>query len=277
MNKKSIAGHPVRLRRPEYTGRNRCPLCTVVNLALAAVLTGVVALLSVPAGVVTAAIAVTLIYFRGYLVPGTPELTKRYLPGQILTAFGKRTAKRLTTDDVDPGVVLVATGALVDSPESSDASLDPVFAANLAARTRELRRGDPEQRRREIALLFDVAVDDVAILPAGSGRAVLFADDRLGTWESPAALDTDLAAMALLSDRGDIWGRLDVKSRSEVVAALRLFVEICPDCGGVISLGEVTVESCCSSRGVVAATCEDCGVRMLELNLSADELAGAVE
>jgi len=131
--------------------------------------------------------------------------------------------------------------------------------------------------RREIASLLDVAVDDVAILPAGSGRAVLLADDRLGTWESPAALDIDLAAMALLSDRGDIWDRLDVKSRSEVVAALRLFVEICPDCGGGISLGEVTVESCRSSRGVVAATCEDCGVRMLELNLSADELAGAAE
>ena len=116
MNKKSIAGRPVQLRRPEYTGRNRRPLCTVVNLALAAVLTGVVALLSAPAGVVTAVIALTLIYFRGYLVPGTPELTKRCHPGQILTAFGKRTAKRLTTDDVDPGVVLVATGALVDSP-----------------------------------------------------------------------------------------------------------------------------------------------------------------
>ncbi|MEF8781526.1 MAG: hypothetical protein V5A39_00360 [Haloarculaceae archaeon] len=204
-------------------------------------------------------------------------MTKRYLPSRALTAFGTGTGKRLTTDDVDPGVVLVATGALVNSPASPDASLDPVFAANLVARTRELRRGDPAHRRREIASLLDVAADDIAIVPAGSGRAVLLADERLGTWESPAALDTDLAAMALLSDRGDIWDRLDVKSRSEVVGALRLFVEICPDCGGVISLGEVPVESCCSSRRVVAATCEDCGVRMLELKLNADELAGAVD
>jgi hypothetical protein len=277
MNKKSFLGHPVGLRRPEYTGENRCLPCTIVNLVLAGALAGTVAVLSVPAGVALAGVAVTLIYLRGYLIPGTPELTKRYLPGQVRDAFGAHRSKGQTTGTVDPGVVLVAAGALVDSPESSDASMEPVFAARLGVRTRELRRGDPGQRRRELASLLDVPTDDVAIVPTGSGRTVLLGEERLGTWESPAALDTDLAAMALLREQSDIWDRFDVGVWSEIAGTLRLFVETCPDCDGTVALDEVTVESCCSSQRVVAATCEDCGVRMLELSLSADELAAAAD
>jgi hypothetical protein len=77
------------LRRPEHTGENRCLPCTVVNAAIAAVLGAVLSRRSKPAAALALAGSAALIYLRGYLVPGTPALTKRYLPPSVLRLFGK--------------------------------------------------------------------------------------------------------------------------------------------------------------------------------------------
>ncbi|ELZ95835.1 hypothetical protein C440_06082 [Haloferax mucosum ATCC BAA-1512] len=77
------------LHQPEYTGKNRCEPCTLLNLFIAAVLGSAVARKSKLAGAVAFGVSIALIYLRGYLVPGTPTLTKRYLPPEVLTWFGK--------------------------------------------------------------------------------------------------------------------------------------------------------------------------------------------
>lgn len=87
----SVTRSPLeRLARPEYTGGNRCTPCTVVNLVFAvglALAAGRVrSLLALP----TLVAATVVIYLRGYLVPGTPALTRRYLPDRVLAAFDKR-------------------------------------------------------------------------------------------------------------------------------------------------------------------------------------------
>ncbi|MCW8172281.1 hypothetical protein D8S78_05775 [Natrialba swarupiae] len=68
-----------RLRQPEYTGTNRCLPCTVLNLAITAAIGILVAVVSIPAAIGVVAICVAVISLRGYLVPGTPELTRRYV------------------------------------------------------------------------------------------------------------------------------------------------------------------------------------------------------
>lgn len=78
-----------RLHQPEYTGENRCEACTVVNVIITAILGAVVARKSKFAAVVTVSVSSILIYLRGYLIPGTPTLTKRYLPPSVLRLFGK--------------------------------------------------------------------------------------------------------------------------------------------------------------------------------------------
>ncbi|ELZ16284.1 hypothetical protein C478_03707 [Natrinema thermotolerans DSM 11552] len=77
------------LRQPEYTGDNRCEPCTVLNLVIAAILGSIVARKSRLGGLVAVGVSIALIYLRGYLVPGTPTLTKRYLPPAVLRWFGK--------------------------------------------------------------------------------------------------------------------------------------------------------------------------------------------
>ncbi|WP_394738934.1 hypothetical protein [Natronococcus roseus] len=78
-----------RLRQPEYTGENRCTPCTVLNLAITGAIGAAVARRSRIAGAAVVGASAAAIYLRGYLVPGTPELTKRYLPERVLRLFGK--------------------------------------------------------------------------------------------------------------------------------------------------------------------------------------------
>ncbi|QRV17079.1 hypothetical protein JMJ58_09510 [Haloterrigena salifodinae] len=77
------------LKQPEYTGENRCEPCTILNLAIAAVAGSLIARKSRLGGALAVGVSIALIYLRGYLVPGTPTLTKRYLPPEVLRWFGK--------------------------------------------------------------------------------------------------------------------------------------------------------------------------------------------
>ncbi|MDF9747762.1 hypothetical protein [Natrinema salsiterrestre] len=103
------------LKQPEYTGENRCEPCTVLNLAIAAVVGSLVARKSRLGGLLAIAVSVALIYLRGYLVPGTPTLTKRYLPPEVLRWFGK---------EPDPAVAsgLGAAGSTGTTPADASRS-----------------------------------------------------------------------------------------------------------------------------------------------------------
>jgi hypothetical protein len=78
-----------RLERPEYTGENRCAPCTAVNLLAVAALAALVGRRRRRLGGLTLLAGAALVSLRGYLVPGTPGLTERYLPESVLAAFGK--------------------------------------------------------------------------------------------------------------------------------------------------------------------------------------------
>ncbi|PAU82849.1 hypothetical protein CK500_12000 [Halorubrum salipaludis] len=108
-----------RLRQPEYVGENRCVPCTVVNSIIALLLAGAVALAWPPAGAGVLLLSAAAIYLRGYLVPGTPELTRRYLPERALRAFGKEeTIVRRRSPAAEP------TEAERDVPDASDGGDD---------------------------------------------------------------------------------------------------------------------------------------------------------
>jgi hypothetical protein len=77
------------LGQPEYTGENRCLACTALNLAIAVGIAIAVGRRRRGLAGGWLAVAVVLIALRGYLIPGTPELSKRYLPDRVLAWFGK--------------------------------------------------------------------------------------------------------------------------------------------------------------------------------------------
>jgi hypothetical protein len=112
------------LRQPEYTGENRCTPCTILNLGIAGAIGAAAARRSKLAGALVVGASVVAIYLRGYLVPGTPELTKRYLPDSVLRLFGKETEPVVHSG---LGAVNAQSGAADEADASSEIRVtDPV-------------------------------------------------------------------------------------------------------------------------------------------------------
>ena len=270
-----------RLRQPEYTGENRCYPCTVVNFAIGfalalVTLLGLLAIdaqaLALPLSMAVLALAAVTIYLRGYLVPGTPELTKRYFPPWLLALFGKDeaiaglgTADASTdgVDVVDPERTLVDAGALEPCEEVDDLCLTADFEAAWRRSIAETRT-DGTDRDRLVAILDAGDLDPTFDEQGEAFWARTAAGHRIGKWESRAAFVADVAAAPLLADRVDVWDDLSVRARGRLLNGLRLFLTVCPDCEAELRMATETVESCCSTHDVAALSCESCGARLFE-------------
>jgi len=275
------SGPLARLRRPEYTGANRCWPCTAVNLSVAALACANVyiwgamlasATVGVAAALAVAATSLAMVWLRGYLLPGTPVLT-RHLPAAFLGLFGKdatpTVARGVTGHDGASGAE--TDGGAVSAAESTGiAVLDDTAVATNDGVADDFRR-DWDRAVAETERVDAAALADRFGLPAGTavgevGRGVLArADgDRVGAWPSRLAFRADVASAGLLADRIDEWDALAPTERGCLCAALRAHRETCPACGASLSTGPATVRSCCGHLDVVATDCADCGTRLVE-------------
>ena len=270
------------IRQPEYTGKNRCVPCTVVNLVIAVVLAGVIAIVSPVAALFILLVSLGSIYVRGYLVPGTPTLTKRYFPEWLLAKFDKEplpatssrppSAAADVADGTDPGsgspaetdpeTIFLTHGVLEPCEEIDDLCVVEDVSERWRTEIESVRDGD---LREQVAVYLDVDPDPLELMTYKQ-RTEARVDGRLAAWwESEAALIADLASETILGDVIDEWDSWPLPDRSQLAGGMRAFVETCPSCDGRISVGEETVESCCRSRQIYAVTCEDCDSRILEV------------
>jgi hypothetical protein len=265
------------LRQPEYTGENRCTPCTVVNSLIAIALAAGVAAagtaavapaVGIAAGIAVIGVSAAAIYLRGYLVPKTPELTKRYLPPWLLDLFGKapeQSAGGVSVEgeaEINPEETLVAAGALEECEDVDDLCLVDEFQDDWYV---EIERVDREDAGRERLLaLLGVDEGEVEFIEYGEAFRAHVDGVSVGTWESEAAFLADLGAAAALSDRLADWEQMPVEARSQLLSGVRIFLDSCPECGGEPELGTETVESCCSTHEVAAVACPDCDARLFE-------------
>ncbi|CQH47539.1 uncharacterized protein HHUB_1332 [Halobacterium hubeiense] len=263
------------LRAPAYTGRNRCRPCTALNLALVAAAAGLAALRTLAAGVLVAAVGVAAVWLRGYVVPGTPRLTRRYLPDSVLAVLGKRQRDRglesaagaAALDATDPTASLVELGVLEDADPPS---LAPSFRSRWAATAASLS-ASPAAVRRAVADTLSASADSVAVSSRERGVAVTVDGDWAGELPSRTALVADLATERVLA--ATAWTELDRVQRASLAARVRAVAERCPVCGGATKVAEDTVESCCREADVVAVTCPACEARLAEFEPSRDAFA----
>lgn len=260
------------LQNPEYTGTNRCLPCTAVNGVIALCLSGVLGLgvmrvATVGAGIAVFGLAlgvsVSVIWLRGYVIPGTPTVTKRYLPARVLTWFGKDVPQSGDDPlgDREPETILRAAGVLEPCPEEDDLCLTDSFAQawndELASVADE---PDPQTVLAELGIgtrdLTVVQHDDAVVVHDQNGR-------KVGQWPSPTALRLDIAAAPVIAARVPEWGSLSPSARSQLVAAVRIFLDECPD-KSPVEVTSTTVESCCSSYEVVSVRCTGNGDRLFE-------------
>jgi hypothetical protein len=253
-----------RVRQPEYVGENRCFPCTATNLVIAVVVTAALAWLSVPLAVAFAVLALAAIWLRGYLVPRTPELTKRYFPDWVLARFDKQSQPEpVEPGEFDPETTLLDAGVVEPCADVDDLCLTDDFEADWLARIDVL--ADEDTLRAELADLLELEDADVSFESYGDAFVASQDGARIGQWESRAALLADLAAAKALPDRVAEWDRLTPQRRSQLLGGLRVFVQECPVCAGPVTADTEVVESCCRSTTVVGVACEDCGDRLLEV------------
>lgn len=255
-----MLGGVERLRRPEYTGENRCTPCAILNTLIGAV--GSVALgvvVSPSAGVLAFGVSVALVYVRGYLIPGTPTITARYFPRWLLAAFGKE-PRETVPDDVEDESDPLKTSGVVESAGPGDDRLAPAFRTAWNERVRKLRGTGIGSER--VADIF--GVEPSAVSEMGENEYVI-GNDRLVGWPSDAALLADVAAESELRARRADWDELSADETLQRLTRLRTLRDECPDCGEPLSTSERTVTSCCQpSVTVVSVTCHGCGAPIAE-------------
>lgn len=259
---KGAMGLLSRLRQPEHIGENRCIPCTVVNVGIAVVASGVVGLWAAGAGIAVLPVSFLIIYLRGYLVPGTPALTQRYLPDRVLRWFGK-VPVRPSTVAFSPEELLVNAGAIGRCEHGDDFCLQSEFQADWRDRIKTVRDRDPGQARLERAI--DDPDDDLTF-EAVDGNVVAIHDNAtVGQWSSSAAIIADVAATDVLPSRVSSWRQLTPVERLQLLGSLRLFLDSCPECDESVELDEEVVDSCCRSYDVISAACRGCGARVFEI------------
>lgn len=272
-----------RLQQPAYTGANRCRACTLVNVAITGVLAVAGAVVWLPLGPGIGLVGLVSIYFRGYLIPGTPELTKRYFPRWLLEWFGKPATEtevdpatplpadeEATAEALDPEAFLRRVAALTDSEDEDDLAVSEPFATEWAESMAQLR-DNQLSTAAALAAVVDVAPASIEFSHAeDTPRVFASADDTfVGQWISEAALVADVAAATVLDARSpDAWAALGGREKGRILTALRVFVPACPTCEGPVTFVEDETGGCCWSTPVVVLRCESCAVPLMRLDQS---------
>lgn len=259
-----------RLRQSKHTGQNRCVPCTVVNVMLVFGMCGVLTVLSPFVGVVGLILGLGMIYLRGYLIPGTPTLTDRYLPGWVLRRF-EHDSRSLAGNDIDmilqggysvsgPADILRSADVIKPCYSGTDLCLTGEFATTWQQEIGSFRSTDYLE-----ALSNWLDQDPTALsIEQGESIRVVNEDRQIAKWESEAAMLADLAAVPVLRSRQLEWEKMSISTQAQLLYALRIFIERCPVCESELVFSRNAVRSCCRSSEDVLLSCECCEARILE-------------
>lgn len=281
------------LRRPAYTGENRCWPCAAVNLLLVAVVAAIAGSLRAPLASVVLLGGGLLVYLRGYVVPGTPRFAPR-LVDPLPVDVGPE--KPVGSDSIADGVDPANSGTPVNGGESPDeedspgeedsaeasATMDPeAVIATLSGAGVLVADGDDlsptdayresfEARMADLRSLTETELAERAAAAAAGaptaevhGDRILLVGDR-DVRLSRAVAIAETAAVETLAG-------FDVPPAVRTAAAepLRTLVRTCPVCGGDVS--ETTLRLCCGGPGGThkrpdrpVLACESCDTVVFE-------------
>jgi hypothetical protein len=226
-----------------------------VNAGLAAVGAAALAALTSPGlGAAALAAAGCIIYLRGYLIPGTPTLTKRYFPARLLRLFGKEpfvAVDAAEAGDRESKGTLAAASVLTATPDGP--ALSPAFWDAWRERTAAVLDADddPADVARAFGAETASQLNEMSYVLDGT---------RSVRWGSTAARAADVAAADLLGDQVDAWSAFGHDRRRTTLWGLRLLLERCPNCDATVAAETDRIDPCCQKPHLVAeSVCEACG------------------
>ena len=269
------------VRQPEYTGQNRCWPCTLVNVALVALVAlaaGVVTTASVPVAVGIGTVGLALVWLRGYVVPGTPRFAPRLvapIPGSDALFHGGG-SKPDVAPDGGPGAGPDGGSDSLDSHSRPDADSDADSDSESASSTvkgeelltRLLETGVlsaendsigpteayTERWQAEMERLRDADTEVLAetardISPATAARVIRDDDEWVAlssgnmTTIEETWLRRPVAIAEIAGYRATEPFLSDDAVRLAAARTNRMFLESCPDCGSKLGRG-LDMECC---------------------------------
>ncbi len=230
------------VRRPEYTGENRCWPCTVANGVILLVCCLALAPVSIPIVLCMLIAGTSLIWLRGHLVPYTPQLTSFMWTSSSNRRPDRPLTGSLAEADEDDGertlAALVEAGVIV--PDGDRLRLDESFRDDWREEMRRLRGLSDESLTAEIETAARGRT--VELLEADRPLFVLTGPDGGEAWVSRPVAIAETAAVAVLSTG------LPTTSTTHSIAvarALRAFLDRCPVCETATE--ETSPHRCCGS------------------------------
>jgi len=265
----------ISLRQPEYTGQNRCWACTAINCVMAVVLAAVLSALSValatppiPAviGVVVLILSGLAIWLRGYLIPGTSTMTKRYMPVWMLAWFDNAADSRSGPSAAGPArsdsdtleAQLVEAGILVYG-SNDELRLSDRFT-EACQQAIDTQQSSVDVTDVVEAIGYDPAAVEIERHDDAATAAIN--GTLLHKCPSTTAVQIDLASAAVLADWLATWDEMVAAERGQLLRGVRLFVDECP--AGERTTLRPAIESCCGTGQVAGVVCEASGERLLE-------------
>jgi len=236
----ALGGRLTGVRRPAYTGSNRCWPCTAANAAIVVVLAVLLWPYSRPLAALALLGGAVLVALRGYVVPGTPRFAPRLVaPLPIEFGHDSDVGSGTLGEEVDPETVV---GALlregVFRADDDDLFLEERFRAAWEARMVDLREASDATLASRAAAAAGGDVDARVY-----GDRLLLAGGR-DVWLSRAVAIAETAAVETLTE----WG-VPADCRAPAAQPLRTFVRTCPVCGSEVR--ETTLQNCCGGPGSV--------------------------
>lgn len=219
-------------------------------------------MLWIPAGGLALFATVASIYLRGYLVPGTPELTQRYFPAWLVALFDTEPMD----DEHHPGdteKLLRSAGVVEECETEDDLCLTEDFSDVWWRRIRRFR-DDRDRAASQLAAVVDVDPEGLEFDIIDDEFAVTYQGDQVAHWASAAGFYADLAVEPTLAEYISEFEALSDQQRTEMIGGMRVFLEKCPACDGGLSEIETVQESCCSDDVKrVTVECEVCGAELI--------------
>lgn len=250
-----------RLRNNEYTGSNRCYPCTIANVIISATVS--VIIYNFHSFMLAFAIfsaSIFTIYYRGYLIPKTPELTKRYFPRAILRLFGKDNIGAANLSD--SADLLIDWNILVPCDREQDLCISDNFLSLwMSQYNNEGYKDSIEQNLDDLFLSIEhpkLIHDETSVFVLDEN------DEPLISRISTTALALDLGGNSVLKSKVNDWRGLTPSQKSDILQTLRLFLQNCPNCGSQLELNEDVRESCCSTHDVYVLKCNNCSTEIAE-------------
>lgn len=250
------------LHKTEYTGKNRCWPCTVLNCGLAAMGAIVIATLGRPVfAAVGFTVALASIVYRGYFIPWTPELT-RYFPNSVLVWLNRRDSVSTRKPVTVPrsGGVLEGDGEL---SITSDAREHIQNTASIFVK-------EQAQLEQTFVEVFP-RVTEISVRRNFNGGENWFAlDDSTTTllqWNTRSVAALDAAGAEYLTSVLPDWTIRSLDERRTMLALLRYGATACPSCGTEYEAVDGPRVTCCGGRSLVGERrCEECEYILVDRN-----------